>query len=90
MPVESVITDGPSARTRTNHSVSSDENSAGRSRNQDHSRLLSDTTRMDDDSCGNTDSMCVDSEVEENSAYDCPRFLPVDMGNGDMAMGYKE
>lgn len=94
VPIERISIAGPSARTRTNPSVSSDENSAGGIRNQDHSRLRSETSRMDDDNSGKTDCVSVDSEEEEEkeekSGYDCPRFLPVDMGDGDMAMGYKE
>lgn len=31
-----------------------------------------------------------DDEEKDNSGYDCPHILLVDMGEGDMAFGYKE
>ncbi|XP_028267233.1 interferon gamma receptor 1 [Parambassis ranga] len=45
--------------------------------------------RTDDssDDSERTESVSLDLE-EERSPYDCPKFVQVDMGNGDMATGY--
>lgn len=43
----------------------------------------------DEDSSVKTVCVSIDSEEEERSPYDCPHSLQVDLGDGEMATGYR-